>query len=250
MSGHSKWHSIKHKKMATDAKRGKIFTKLIREIMMAAKTGGGNPDTNPRLRMVIEKAKSLNMPNDNIQRAIKKGLGEEGGVQLEQVTYEGYAPGGVAVFVEVLTDNKNRSASEIRAIFSRHNGNLGGAGSVAWLFERKGVITVKREGVKEDELLEIILDAGAEDMKAEDDTYEIITSPEKFDNVKKTLSEKNVPMDEATITFVPKNTVRVEGKTAEQVLKLLEALEDHDDVQGAYANFDIPDEIVNAVSSE
>lgn len=248
MSGHSKWHSIKHKKMATDAKRGKTFTKLIREIMMAAKTGGGNPDTNPRLRMVIEKAKSYNMPNENIQRAIKKGLGEEGGVQLEQVTYEGYGPGGVAVYVEVLTDNRNRSASEIRSIFSRYNGNLGG--SVSWIFERKGLITISKEKVKEDELLEIVLDAGAEDMKVEASTYEIITAPENFENVKKVLAEKNIPVEEATITFIPKNTVRVEGKTAEQVLKLLEALEDHDDVQGAYANFDIPDEIMNAVSSE
>lgn len=250
MSGHSKWHSIKHKKMATDAKRGKIFTKLIREIMMAAKTGGGNPDTNPRLRMVIDKAKSFNMPNDNIQRAIKKGMGEEGGVQLEQVTYEGYGPGGVAIYVEVLTDNKNRSASEIRSIFSRFNGNLGGAGSVSWIFERKGVITVSRDKAKEEQLLEIILEAGADDMKIEDDTYEITTPPEKFDNVKKVLTEQNIPIETANITFVPKNTVRVEGKTAEQVLKLLNALEDHDDVQGAYANFDIPDEIVNAVSSE
>jgi YebC/PmpR family DNA-binding regulatory protein len=247
MSGHSKWHSIKHKKMATDAKRGKMFTKFIREIMMAAKMGGGNPDTNPRLRMVIDKAKSFNMPNDNIQRAIKKGCGEEGGVQFEQVTYEGYAPGGVAVYVEVLTDNKNRSASEIRSIFSKQNGNLGGAGSVAWLFERKGVITVKKEKIKEDELLEIILEAGAEDMTTEDDVYEITTPPENFDSVKNALTGKNIEPEDASLTFAPKNTVRVEGKTAEQVLKLLEALEDHDDVQAAYANFDIPDDIANAV---
>ncbi len=247
MSGHSKWHSIKHKKMATDAKRGKMFTKFIREIMMAAKAGGGNPDTNPRLRMVIDKAKSFNMPNDNIQRAIKKGSGEEGGVQFEQVTYEGYAPGGVAVYVEVLTDNKNRSASEIRSIFSKQNGNLGGAGSVAWLFERKGIITVKKEKIKEDELLEIILDAGAEDMTTEDDVYEVTTPPESLEIVKKSLTDKNIEPEDASVTFVPKNTVRVEGKTAEQVLKLLEALEDHDDVQAAYANFDIPDDIANAV---
>ncbi len=246
MSGHSKWHSIKHKKMATDAKRGKMFTKFIREIMMAAKTGGGNPDTNPRLRMVIDKAKSFNMPNDNIQRAIKKGTGAEGGVLFEQVTYEGYAPGGVAVFVEVLTDNKNRSASEIRSIFSKQNGNLGGAGSVAWIFERKGVISVNREKIKEDELLDIILEAGAEDMTAEDETYEITTLPEKFEAVRKALADKNIEPEDANITFVPKNTVKVEGKTAEQVLKLLEALEDHDDVQGAYANFDMPDDVVSA----
>jgi len=224
MSGHSKWHSIKHKKMATDAKRGKMFTKFIREIMMAAKAGGGNPDTNPRLRMVIDKAKSFNMPNDNIQRAIKKGSGEEGGVQFEQVTYEGYAPGGVAVYVEVLTDNKNRSASEIRSIFSKQNGNLGGAGSVAWLFERKGIITVKKEKIKEDELLEIILDAGAEDMTTEDDVYEVTTPPESLEIVKKSLTDKNIEPEDASVTFVPKNTVRVEGKTAEQVLKLMPTL--------------------------
>jgi len=246
MSGHSKWHSIKHKKMATDAKRGKMFTKFIREIMMAARTGGGNPDTNPRLRMVIDKAKSFNMPNDNIQRAIKKGSGEEGGVQFEQVTYEGYGPGGVAVFVEVLTDNKNRSASEIRSIFSKQNGNLGGAGSVSWIFERKGVITVSKEKIKEDELLEMILEAGAEDMTVEDDVYEITTPTEKFEDVRKALADKNIQPVDANVTLVPKNTVKVEGKTAEQVLKLLEALEDHDDVQNAYANFDIPDEVVNA----
>jgi len=250
MSGHSKWQSIKHKKMATDAKRGKMFTKLIREIMLGAKSGGGNPDTNPRLRMAIDKAKEFNMPNDNIQRAIKKGLGEEGGVQLEQVTYEGYAAGGVAVYVDVVTDNKNRSASEIRSLFSKHNGNLGGSGSVAWIFERKGFISVNKEKVKEDELFEIILEAGAEDMIAEDEVYEITTPPENFDNVKKALNEKDIPIVEASVTFLPKNTVKVEGKTAEQVLKLLDALEDHDDVQSAYANFDIPDEIVNADASE
>jgi len=247
MSGHSKWHSIKHKKLATDAKRGKMFTKFIREIMMAAKMGGGNPDTNPRLRMVIDKAKSFNMPNDNIQRAIKKGMGEEGGVQFEQVTYEGYGPGGVAVFVEVLTDNKNRSASEIRSIFSKNNGNLGGAGSVSWIFERKGVISVSTEKVKEDELLDMILEAGAEDMTNEDDVYEITVLPEKFEAVKKALADKNIEPADANVTFVPKNTVKVEGKTAEQILKLLESLEDHDDVQGAYANFDMPDDVAGAV---
>ncbi len=246
MSGHSKWHSIKHKKMATDAKRGKMFTKFIREIMMAAKTGGGNPDTNPRLRMVIDKAKSFNMPNDNIQRAIKKGSGEEGGVQFEQVTYEGYGPGGVAVFVEVLTDNKNRSASEIRSIFSKQNGNLGGAGSVSWIFERKGVITVNKDKAKEDELLEMILEAGAEDMTTEDDVYEITVLPEKFEEVRKALTDKNIQPADANVTLVPKNTVKVEGKNAEQVLKLLENLEDHDDVQNAYANFDIPDDVIDS----
>ncbi|MCD6407982.1 YebC/PmpR family DNA-binding transcriptional regulator [bacterium] len=248
MSGHSKWHSIKHKKMAEDAKRGKIFTKLIREIMVAAKMGGPNPETNPKLRMAIEKAKSYNMPNDNIQRAIKKGTGEEGGVNYEQFTYEGYGPGGVAIYVEVLTDNKNRSAAEIRSIFSRHNGNLAGAGSVSWIFERKGLITVKKEGVDEDTVLGIILDAGAEDMKTESDRYEIITTPENFEKVKKALEENNIPIENASITFIPKNTVRLEGKEAEQLLKLLDELEECDDVQGVYANFDIPDEILETIS--
>ncbi|HNS31736.1 MAG TPA: YebC/PmpR family DNA-binding transcriptional regulator [bacterium] len=249
MSGHSKWHSIKHKKMATDAKRGKMFTKFIREIMMASKTGGGNPDTNPRLRMVIDKAKSFNMPNDNIQRAIKKGSGEDGGVTFEQVTYEGYGPGGVALFVEVLTDNKNRSASEIRSIFSKHNGNLGGAGSVAWIFERKGVINVGKDKIGEDELMEIALEAGAEDMTLEGDVYEIIVMPEKFEEVKNTLTSKKIEISDANVSFVPKNTVKVEGKAAEQVLKLLETLEDHDDVQAAYANFDISDEVLESIQS-
>lgn len=236
--------------MATDAKRGKMFTKFIREIMMAAKIGGGNPDTNPRLRMAIEKAKSFNMPNDNIQRAIKKGSGEEGGVQFEQVTYEGYGPGGVAMYVEVLTDNKNRSASEIRSIFSKNNGNLGGAGSVAWIFERKGVINVSKDKIGEDELMEIVLEAGAEDMTLEGDVYEITVLPENFEEVKKALSEKNIETSDANISFVPKNTVKVEGKTAEQVLRILETLEDHDDVQGAYANFDISDDVLEKIQSE
>ena len=247
MSGHSKWHSIKHKKMATDQKRGKIFTKLIKEIMVATKMGGANPETNPRLRMAIEKAKSYNMPNDNIQRAIKKGSGAEGEVNYEQVSYEGYGPGGVAIYVEVLTDNKNRTASEIRSIFSRHNGNLGGQGSVAWIFERKGLITVKKEKAGEDKLFEIVLEAGAEDMKTEKDTYEIITTPENFEDVKKALQDNQIEIESASVTLIPKNTVKVEGKEAEQLLKLLDDLEENEDVQGVYANFDIPDEILETI---
>jgi len=247
MSGHSKWHSIKHKKMATDQKRGKIFTKLIKEIMVATKMGGANPETNSRLRMAIEKAKSYNMPNDNIQRAIKKGSGAEGGVNYEQVSYEGYGPGGVAIYVEVLTDNKNRTASEIRSIFSRHNGNLGGQGSVAWIFERKGLITVKKEKSEEDKLFEIVLEAGAEDMKTEKDTYEIITTPENFEDVKKALQDNQIEIESASVTLIPKNTVKVEGKEAEQLLKLLDDLEENEDVQGVYANFDIPDEILETI---
>jgi YebC/PmpR family DNA-binding regulatory protein len=247
MSGHSKWHSIKHKKMAMDARKGKIFTKIIREIMVAAKTGGPNPETNPRLRLAIEKAKSVNMPNENIQRAIKKGTGEEGGVNYEQVTYEGYGPGGVAIFVEVLTDNKNRSASEIRSIFSRHNGNLAGAGSVSWIFERKGLISVKKENVEEDKLMSIILDAGAEDMKVEKDTYDVITSPENFENVKKVIEMNKIPIENASITYIPKSTVSLEGKEAEQLLRLLDELEESEDVQNVYANFDISDEILEKI---
>lgn len=233
--------------MATDQKRGKIFTKLIKEIMVATKMGGANPETNSRLRMAIEKAKSYNMPNDNIQRAIKKGSGAEGGVNYEQVSYEGYGPGGVAIYVEVLTDNKNRTASEIRSIFSRHNGNLGGQGSVAWIFERKGLITVKKEKSEEDKLFEIVLEAGAEDMKTEKDTYEIITTPENFEDVKKALQDNQIEIESASVTLIPKNTVKVEGKEAEQLLKLLDDLEEDEDVQGVYANFDIPDEILETI---
>ncbi|HOM27618.1 MAG TPA: YebC/PmpR family DNA-binding transcriptional regulator, partial [bacterium] len=207
-----------------------------------------NPDTNPRLRMAIEKAKSVNMPNDNIQRAIKKGSGEEGSINYEQVTYEGYGPGGVAIFVEVLTDNKNRSASEIRSIFSRHGGNLAGAGSVSWIFERKGLITVKKENIEEDKLMDIVIEGGAEDMKTEKETYEITTSVENFENVKKSLEENNIPIENASITYIPKNTVHLEGKEAEHLLKLLDELEESEDVQNVYANFDISDEILEQVS--
>ena len=248
MSGHSKWHSIKHKKMAMDARKGKIFTKIIKEIMVATKMGGPNPETNPRLRLAIEKAKSVNMPNENIQRAIKKGTGEEGGVAYEQVTYEGYGPGGVAIFVEVLTDNKNRSASEIRSIFSKHNGNLAGAGSVGWIFERKGLISIKKENVDEDKLMSIILDAGAEDMKVEKDTYDVITSPENFENVKKVIEMNKIPIENDSITYIPKNTVSLSGKEAEQLLKLLDELEESDDVQNVYSNFDISDEILEKIA--
>ncbi len=248
MSGHSKWHSIKHKKMAMDARRGKIFTKIIREIMVATKMGGSNPETNPRLRLAIEKAKSVNMPNENIQRAIKRGSGEEGGVNYEQVTYEGYGPGGVAIFVEVLTDNKNRSAAEIRSIFSRHNGNLAGAGSVSWIFERKGLISIKKENIDEDKLMGIIIDAGAEDMKVEKDTYDVITSPENFESVKKAIEMNKIPIENANITYIPKNTVTLSGKEAEQLLKLLDELEESDDVQNVYANFDIADEILEKIA--
>lgn len=248
MSGHNKWASIKHKKMAMDARRGKMFTKIIREIMMAAKMGGGNPDSNPQLRMAIERARSINMPNDNIQRAIKKGTGEEGGVVLESVGYEGYGPGGVAILVETLTDNKRRTTAEIRSIFSRHNGNLGEAGCVSWMFERKGIINVKNQNIDEEKLLSIVLDAGAEDLKLEGDVFEIVCTPDKLESVKKNLLENNVTVESASVNLIPKNTVRLEGKDAEQLLKLLDELEEHDDVQNVHANFDIPDELIEAMS--
>lgn len=248
MSGHNKWASIKHKKMAMDARRGKMFTKIIREIMMAAKIGGGNPENNPHLRMAIERARGINMPNDNIQRAIKKGTGEEGGVSLENVGYEGYGPGGIAILVETLTDNKRRTAAEIRSIFTRHNGNLGETGCVSWMFERKGVVNVKKENVDEEKLLSMVLDAGADDLRLDSDIFEIICAPDKTESVKKILQQHNITIENASVNLIPKNTVRVKGKDAEQLLKLLDELEEHDDVQNVHSNFDIPDELIEAMS--
>jgi len=248
MSGHNKWASIKHKKMATDAKRGKMFTKIIREIMMAAKMGGGNPENNPHLRIAIERARGINMPNDNIQRAIKKGTGEDGTVSLESVGYEGYGPGGIAVLVETLTDNKRRTAAEIRSIFSRHNGNLGESGCVSWMFERKGVIDIKKENVDEEKLFSLVLDAGADDLQLDNDIFEIVCPPDKIETIKKVLEQNNIAIESASVNLIPKNTVRVEGKDAEQLLKLLDELEEHEDVQNVHSNFDIPDEVIEAMS--
>ncbi|MCM8815857.1 MAG: YebC/PmpR family DNA-binding transcriptional regulator [Candidatus Omnitrophica bacterium] len=249
MSGHNKWASIKHKKMATDARKGKMFTKLIREIMMAARLGGGNPDNNPQLRMAIERARSINMPNDNIQRAIRKGTGEEAGMALEAAGYEGYGPGGVAILVETLTDNKRRTAAEIRSIFSRHNGSLGESGCVSWMFERKGVVTVKNHNIDEEKLLSLALDAGADDLKLDGELFEIICPPDKLEAIKKILESNKIPVESASVNLIPKNTVRLEGKEAEQLLKLLDELEEHDDVQSVHSNFDIPDELIEAMSS-
>jgi YebC/PmpR family DNA-binding regulatory protein len=244
MSGHSKWHSIKHKKARVDAKRGNIFTKIIKEITVAARIAGGNPDMNPRLRTAIAKAKGENMPQDNITRAIKKGTGELPGVSYEEYIYEGYGPAGVAVMVEVLTDNKNRTVSEIRYIFSKHNGNLGEAGCVGWMFEKKGVILIDRSQINEDQLMEIVLDAGADDINAEGSEYEITTMPEKFEEVKSALEAKNVSLSMGEVSMVPQSTIKLEGKQAQQMLALMEKLEEHDDVQNVYANFDIPDEVL------
>ena len=249
MSGHSKWSSIKHKKAKTDAQRGKLFGRMIREITIAARRGGGSPDANPRLRAAIQSAKSANMPADNITKAIKKGTGELPGVNYEECTYEGYAPGGVAMMVEVVTDNKNRTVSELKKTFSKAGGHLGAAGCVSWLFHKKGLITVGRGKVIEDELMEIALDAGAEDMRVDGDAYVITSAPEKFEGIREALSEKGIEITYAELTLVPENTVSVEGKPAEQVLRLAEALEEHEDIQHVYANFDVPDAILEELTS-
>jgi YebC/PmpR family DNA-binding regulatory protein len=248
MAGHSKWAQIKHKKSKIDRERGKIFSKIIREIIVAARMGGGNPDFNPRLRLAIEKAKSHNMPQENIERAIKRGTGELEGVNYEQVIYEGYGPGGVAIMVVALTDNKNRTVNEIRHIFSKYGGNLAGAGSVAWQFKEKGIIYVEKDKATEDDVLEASLEAGAEDVKVQEDTYEILTDPKNFEAVKKAFEERGIPYTQAEITMIPQNTVTVEQKKAETLLKLLEALEEHDDIQNVYANFDIPEKVLKALS--
>ncbi len=248
MSGHSKWSTIRRKKEKEDAKRGKIFTKLIKEITVAARQGGGDPEGNPRLRTAIQNAKASNMPQANIDRAIKKGTGELPGAVYEEVIYEGYGPQGVALLIESLTDNKKRTVSDIRYILSKHNGHLGETGSVAWMFEQKGVITV--EEANEDELLALALEAGAEDMKPEDGGYEIITAPEKLGEVKEKLEEGGITCQSAQVTRIPQTTVKLEGKAAEQTLKLMEALEDHDDVQNVYSNFDIDVSIMEELSSK
>jgi YebC/PmpR family DNA-binding regulatory protein len=251
MSGHSKWASIKHKKGAVDAKRGKLFTKLIREITVAAREGGGDSDSNPRLRLAIQKAKDSNMPADNIDRGIKKGTGELEGVSYENVEFEGYAPGGVAIIVEGLTDNKNRTTSEVRSIFSKRGGNMAGEGSVAFQFERKGVFMVKREDAKEDELLDIALESGAEDLTSDEDFYQIICAPQDFDKVRTGLTEKNVKLESGELSQVPKNTIIVEDiDTAKKILMLVEDLEDNDDVQNVYTNFDVPDNILKQIENE
>ena len=242
MSGHSKWASIKHKKAATDAKRGKIFTRIIKELAVAARMGGGDPDANPRLRKAIADAKAANMPADNIKRAIMKGTGQLEGVSYEEMSYEGYGPGGVAVYIETLTDNKNRTVSEIRHIFSKHGGNLGESGSVAWMFHRKGYIVVEKSKASEDELMDIILEAGAEDLKEDGSNYEIFTAPEDYESVDRALQENDIETAVSNLSMIPQNYVKLEGKQAEQCLKLMDALEDQDDAQNVWANFDIDED--------
>jgi YebC/PmpR family DNA-binding regulatory protein len=247
MSGHSKWHNIRLKKQKVDLVRGKLFSKLAREIAVAAKEGGADPDGNPRLRTAVERAREAGVPNDNITRALQRGAGEIAGATYESITYEGYAPGGVAVLVEVLTDNRNRTPSDIRSLFTRYGGALSEAGSVSWMFDRVGLITLDRSKVKEDDVLSAALDAGAEDIRTATDVFEVVSSPEQFFKVKQALERAKLPILSADVTLVPKSTVRVEGKDAQRVLQLMDALEEHDDVQRAYANFDIPDEILQQV---
>jgi YebC/PmpR family DNA-binding regulatory protein len=248
MSGHSKWHSIRHKKAAVDAKRGKIFTKLIKEISVAARIGGGDPEANPRLRTAIQTAKAANMPQSNISRAIKKGTGELPGMAFESVTYEGYGPAGVAVFLEALTDNKNRTVAEIRHLFSKHGGNLGESGSVNWMFERKGYIEVSHDKADEAQLFEIAVEAGAEDMKTAEETFEITTPFEQFEGVRQAVEAAGIETEIAQLTMIPTNAVHLEGKEAERMLRLMDVLEDHDDVQNAYANFDIDEETMESLA--
>ena len=249
MSGHSKWATIKRKKAVTDSRRGKVFTQIIKEITIAAKSGGGDPSGNPRLRLAIDKAKSSNMPADNIKRAIMKGTGELPGVSYEDVTYEGYGPGGVALIIESVTDNKNRTVSEIRHLLERNGGKFGATGSVAWMFHKKGTIRTPKGAMTEDDMLSIVLDAGADDLRLDGDSFEITTSPEAFEAVKKAIEDQHIAIEEAEIHKVPENTVRVEGPDAEKVLKLMEALEEHDDTQHVYANFDIEEKILASFSN-
>jgi YebC/PmpR family DNA-binding regulatory protein len=245
MSGHSKWSSIKHKKAATDAKRGKIFTKLIKEITVAARMGGGDLESNPRLRSAIAAGKSENMPKDNIERAIKKGTGELEGVNYEESIYEGYGPGGAAVLVESLTDNKNRTVADIRSIFGKNGGNLGENGCVAWMFDKKGYIVMESKSVDEEVLMEVALDAGAEDIKEDDSNFEVITTPGDFEAVKEAIDKAAISYMDAEITMLPQTTADLSGKEAEQMVRLMEMLEDCDDVQKVYTNADIPEEIIN-----
>jgi len=249
MSGHSKWSTIKRKKGAADSKRGKVFTKIIKEIMVSARFGGGDVNANPRLRTAVNLAKAENMPKDNIERAIKKGTGELEGVTFEQITYEGYGPGGVAMLVEVLTDNKNRTVADVRHSFSKHNGSLGETGCVSWMFEKKGLIVVDKNNVDEDHLIEVALDAGALDVKATGKEFDVTTDPSQFEEVKKAIEEGGFKYTYAEVTMVPQTTVRLTGKEAEQMVKLMDSIEDSDDVQKVYANFDITDEEMERLSA-
>lgn len=244
MSGHSKWASIKHKKAAVDAKRGKLFTKLIKEITVAARQGGGDMDANPRLRTAVANAKAQNMPNETIERGILRGTDQLPGVTYEEISYEGYGPKGVAIIVEVVTDNRNRSTSDLRYILSKNGGNLGERGCVSWMFDKKGLIVIDKDKADEDELIMITLEAGAEDVRTSDDSFEIIAAPEDFESVRNAVQEAEIETVLAEVSMIPQTTVKLDGKEALQLLKIMESLEEHDDVQNVYSNFDIPDDII------
>ena len=246
MSGHSKWASIKHKKGAADAKRGKLFTRIIKELTVAARDAGGDPDTNPRLRTVIADAKSANMPADNIKRAVRRGTGEEPGVSYEEVTYEAYGPGGAALLIECMTDNTNRAVGEIRHLLSKHNGNLGTTNSVAWMFEKHGYIVVEKAGVDEETLMTAAIEAGADDFKDEGDNWEIISTPELFEEIRSAVTAAGVEPMSAQVAMLPQNLVRLEGKQAQQMIKLMDVLEDQDDVQNLWSNFDVDTKEIEA----
>ena len=246
MSGHSKWHTIKHKKGAADAKRGKIFTRIIKELSVAARNGGGDVDMNPRLRTIVAEAKANNMPRENIERAIRRGTGEEPGVSYEEVTYEGYGPGGVALMIETLTDNKNRTVGEIRHLLSKHAGNLAAENSVAWMFSRKGQIIVEKGKVDEDNLLSVALDAGADDMSDDGEAWEIVSAPEQFEAVRDAVKGIGIEPASAAVAMIPQNYIKLVGKEAQQMLRLMEAIEDHDDVQHVWANFDVEEKEIEA----
>jgi YebC/PmpR family DNA-binding regulatory protein len=247
MSGHSKWSSIKHRKAAQDAKRGAMFTKIIKELTVAARLGGGDTEMNPRLRTAVQKAKGVNMPQDTLQRAIMKGTGELPGVNYEETMYEGYGPGGVALILSALTDNRNRTVAEIRKIFSKNGGNLGEAGCVAWMFQKRGLLVIDKDKVDEDELFAIALDAGAEDVRPGDGMYEVVTALEDFESVKQAVSARGIEPSTSELSLIPQTSVRLEGNQARQILKLMEELEEHEDVQNVYGNFDIPDEVLAEV---
>ena len=249
MSGHSKWSTIKRKKGIADAKRGQIFTKVIKELTVAAREGGGDESANPRLRSAISTAKSVNMPSSNIEKAIKKGTGELPGIVYEEASYEGYGPGGAALLIKALTDNKNRTVSEIRHLLTKHDGSLAGPGSVAWQFEAKGLLTVKKDSVSEDDLFSIVVDAGADDMTVEEDLFEVITSPEKFENVKSALIDSNITIDSAELTQIPSTTKEINGSDARKLIQLMELLENHEDVQNVFSNFDIDEKILEEMAA-
>jgi YebC/PmpR family DNA-binding regulatory protein len=249
MSGHSKWHSIRHKKARVDAAKGKIFTRLIKELTVSARLGGADPDMNPRLRVAIQAAKAANMPAKNIDNAIKKGTGELPGVIYEEVIYEGYGPAGVALYINAMTDNKNRTVAEIRHLLSKYGGNLGESGCVAWMFEKKGLIKVAKDKFDEEELLNVVIEAGADDMQSDDNEYyEVYTDYDQLDKVRAVLEQNNIVISSAERTMIPQSIVQLDGKQAEQMLKLLEMLDDHDDVQDFYANFDIDDEVMARIA--